>query len=69
MYDDGGSFTAEGVTFTNDVARGGNGGNASSGSEAVPAEAVADSAARARAEPPAGLVGLNGGGNGGGRQR
>jgi large repetitive protein len=31
VYDDGGSFTAEGVTFTNDVARGGNGGNASSG--------------------------------------
>ena len=28
VYDDGGSFTAEGVTFTNDVAQGGIGNNA-----------------------------------------
>ena len=54
VYDDGGSFTAEGVTFTNDVARGGNGGEPAS---ATAAAAAAAAASAARATAPAGLVG------------
>jgi Bacterial Ig-like domain (group 3)/IPT/TIG domain len=64
VYDDGGLFTAEGVTFTNDVARGGNGGNASSGSEDTGGGGGGLGGA-GQSGSSGGLGGTNGGGNGG----
>ncbi len=69
VYDDGGTFTAEGVTFTNNQAVGGSGGNATSNGAAGGGGGGglggAGGAARGTSHSIGGLGGINGGGSGG----
>ncbi len=64
VYDDGGSFTAEGVTFTNDVARGGNGGNAGDG-EGGSGGGGGGLSGAGQSGSAGGIGGINSGGDGG----
>ena len=65
VYDDGGSFTAEGVTFTNDAARGGNGGLAEGRSYGDVGGGGAGLSGAGKSGSAGGAGGLNGGGAGG----
>ena len=64
VYDDGGSFTAEGVTFTNDEALGGSGGNATGGTGDSGGGGGGLGGA-GQSGGAGGMGGLNGGGQGG----